>query len=698
MNKKTTTRGHKTRMYEISGLILFVLSLFTALSLIPRVDNLCGPIGLQVANISKRGLGLSAFAIPIVLFVMSLKLFLRQEIGDLAYSFSGYIVLLISLSGMLSLVGKTTSISVLGPNTGGALGALIAGTVLRSLSPAGAYLALFLIILLALILATGLSIVGFSKGIGVIYLAVFNAIGGTISDYRQKRRRARQISRTDSPVEPPSAIPKPKKSILEKEKPIGSKDTFRLPPISILNTQDKKQTRTDKDKLVANSKLLEEKLGDYGVEGKVMGVCPGPVITMYEFEPGPGVKINKIMGLSDDLALALKALSIRIVAPVPGKSVVGIEIANQKRLPVVLRDVLASDVFISSQSKLTIALGREIMGKPVVTDLAKMPHLLIAGATGTGKSVAINSMICSTLMKATPDEVRLLMIDPKRIELAPYEGIPHLLHPVVMDPKKATLALRWAVQEMGRRYELLAEVGARNIDAYNEIIKKETGKSGRGRDGIQHERLPYIVVVIDELADLMMISSKDVEDSITRLAQMARAAGIHLILATQRPSVDVLTGVIKANFPTRISFQVSSKVDSRTILDTIGAERLLGSGDMLFLPPGTSKLVRIHGAYISDAEITRIADFLKKQKRPIYDESIIEATPEEISKEDIHDEKYEEAVKLVWETRQASISMIQRRLRIGYNRAARIIEHMEREGIVGPSDGIKPREVLMRRL
>lgn len=697
MSKKATKIDNTRRLHEIAGLIFFVIAIFTTLTLIPRADNLCGPIGFQVATTLREILGLSAFGIPLVLLVMTLKLFLRRGMHDLIYSFLGYIVMFISLSGLLSLIEKTVPISGLDLKTGGTLGAFIAGILPKYVSLVGAYLTLILILLLALIIATGLSIVGLSKGIGIIFLLVINKIGSAISSYRQKRMRANQISRTKSIVESPPGIPKPQEAILEGQESQGSKGAFKLPPISLLTTPDKKETQIDKQKLIANSKLLEEKLKDYGVEGKVVGVCPGPVITMYEFEPGPGIKINKIMGLSDDLALALKALSIRIVAPVPGKSVVGIEIPNQKRLPVILKDILTSDAFTSSQSKLTIALGKEIMGKPVVTDLARMPHLLIAGATGTGKSVAINSMICSILMKATPEEVRLLMIDPKRIELAPYEGIPHLLHPVVMDPKKATLALRWAVQEMERRYELMAEVGARNIDAYNQIVENRKKKSTEGPDEVLHERLPYIVILIDELADLMMISSKDVEDSITRLAQMARAAGIHLILATQRPSVDVLTGIIKANFPTRISFQVSSKVDSRTILDTVGAERLLGSGDMLFLPPGTSRVVRIHGAYISDAEISKIADYLKRQKKPIYDESILVAGSEEVSGEDIHDEKYEEAVKLVLETRQASISMIQRRLRIGYNRAARIIEHMEREGIVGPSDGVKPREVLIRK-
>jgi S-DNA-T family DNA segregation ATPase FtsK/SpoIIIE len=442
------------------------------------------------------------------------------------------------------------------------------------------------------------------------------------------------------------------------------------------------------------SKLLEKKLEDFGVNGKVVTVLPGPVITTFEYEPAPGVKINKIVNLTDDLALALRATSIRIVAPIPGKAVIGIELPNTTRELVRFKGIIASSVFEKSKSKLTICLGKDILGNPVVAELDKMPHLLIAGATGTGKSVALNAMICSLLYKSTPDEAKLIMIDPKRIELSSYDGIPHLITPVVIDVKKATNALFWAVQEMERRYELLSEKKARNIKQFNQKIDKEI-KSGR-EDG--QEKLPFIVIIIDELADLMMAASRDVEVALTRLAQMARAAGIHLILATQRPSVDVLTGIIKANFPTRLTFQVSSKTDSRTIIDSIGAENLLGNGDMLFLPPGTAKLQRIHGAFISEAELARILEFLRGQKKPEYDESVVDVPVREknMSEDQDVDEKYDEAVALIAKTRQASISMLQRHLRIGYNRAARIIEMMEKEGVVGPSDGVKPREVLIQ--
>ena len=444
------------------------------------------------------------------------------------------------------------------------------------------------------------------------------------------------------------------------------------------------------------SQLLEKKLEDFGVMGKVVAVTPGPVITTFEYEPAPGVKINRVVNLTDDLALALRALSIRIVAPIPGKAVIGIEIPNANRLTVRFKDIVVSGAFNKSKSPLTLCLGKDIVGNPVVASLDKMPHLLIAGATGSGKSVALNTMICSFLFKASPDQVKMIMVDPKRIELSTYDGIPHLITPVVTDVKKATNALFWAVREMETRYVLLAEKKTRNIDQYNLKIEKEL-KSGLDGDTPPPGKLPYIVVIIDELADLMMVASRDVEVALTRLAQMARAAGIHLILATQRPSVDVLTGIIKANFPTRLSFQVSSKTDSRTIIDANGAESLLGQGDMLFLPPGTAKLQRIHGAYISEAEIARVIDFLKEQGAPEYDTEVTKAQKQEpdTDEETQYDEKYDEAVQLVSRTRQASISMVQRHLRIGYNRAARIIEVMEKEGIVGPADGAKPREVLV---
>jgi S-DNA-T family DNA segregation ATPase FtsK/SpoIIIE len=407
---------------------------------------------------------------------------------------------------------------------------------------------------------------------------------------------------------------------------------------------------------------------------------------MYEFEPAPGIKVSRIANLADDLAMALSAVSIRIIAPIPGKAVVGIEVPNKVRQTVYLREIIESEVFASSKNMLTLSLGKTIAGEPFVADLTKMPHLLVAGSTGSGKSVSLNTMIISILFKATPLNVRFMMIDLKMLELSPYEGIPHLLLPVMTNAKNAKTALRWLIDEMERRYQVMNEKGVRNIDKYNQKMVKEEG-----------ETIPYIVVVIDELADLMMVSSKEVEEYIARLAQMARASGIHLILATQRPSVDVLTGIIKANFPARMSFKVTSKVDSRTILDTNGAESLLGAGDMLFLSPGVGRLQRIHSPFVTEGEIKRIVEFLKNQGAPTYHEEILEEKDESGDTEEMNDEKYEEAIEFVHEKGEASISMIQRRFRIGYNRAARIVERMEREGVVGPSTGIKPREVLRRK-
>ncbi len=471
--------------------------------------------------------------------------------------------------------------------------------------------------------------------------------------------------------------------------------------------------RYDRDSLIMNSRILEKKLSDFGVKGRVVTVHPGPVITMYEFEPAPGVKVNRITSLSDDLALALRALSIRIIAPIPGKSVVGIEVPNPEREIVYIRDLLESKSFRASPSKLTLALGKDIFGNPAEGDLAAMPHLLVAGATGTGKSVFLNSLLCSILTRATPDEVKLLLVDPKLLELSIYEGIPHLLAEVVTNPKRAAAALQGIVGKMEERYQMMAALGVRNIAQFNQRVDEALAADERsfrlkplpgeteGRE-VEYQRLPYIVVVIDELADLMVVSAKDVEESLQRLAQMARASGIHLVLATQRPSVDVLTGIIKANFPSRISFQVSSRTDSRTILDQGGADALLGKGDMLFLPPGTAKLQRLHGSYVSEKEVTRLVAHLRAQGAPKFDDDLLRIEvaaegPDALPDEET-DEHYDLAVQIVTETRNASISYIQRRLKVGYNRAARMIEQMEREGVVGPQVGTRPREVFAQAI
>nr|WP_320010093.1 DNA translocase FtsK 4TM domain-containing protein [uncultured Desulfobulbus sp.] len=464
-----------------------------------------------------------------------------------------------------------------------------------------------------------------------------------------------------------------------------SLNNFELPSLDLLDEKPIDDSEVSTEHYYEISDILVSKLQDFGVKGEVAGISPGPVVTTYEFAPAPGVKINKIVTLADDLAMVLKVDRVRIVGSIPGKAAIGIEIPNPVRKTVYLREILSSPEYENAKSELSLALGFDVIGRPVVANLARMPHLLIAGATGAGKSVAINAFIASILFKASPDQVRLLMIDPKRIELSVYDDIPHLLHPVVVEAKMASRALIWAVREMERRYRLLEEFRVKSFASYNKVAE---------------DKLPYIVVIVDELADLMMVASKDVETSIARLAQMARAAGMHIVLATQRPSVDVLTGLIKANFPTRISFKVSSKVDSRTILDGSGAEHLLGMGDMLFLPPGAAKLQRIHGAFISEQETERLVTKLKEQGSAEYDESVLQVVEEEPEMvetgEEEYDEKYDEAVAIVTETGQASISMVQRRLRVGYNRAARMIEIMEREGIVGPADGARPREVLVR--
>jgi DNA segregation ATPase FtsK/SpoIIIE-like protein len=482
---------------------------------------------------------------------------------------------------------------------------------------------------------------------------------------------------------------------------IDSQDDYRLPPVDLLDMPEAANRVIDERILEANAMVVEQKLADLGIRGEVVEVHPGPVITMYELVLAPGIPLRKILNTSDDLAMALKSGSTRVVAPIPGKDTVGIEVPNINREIVYFREIIESPAFVTSNAPLKIALGKCIDGQPFASSLSKMPHLLIAGATGTGKSVGLNCLICSWLMSCHPDDLKLIMVDPKKLELSYYQDIPHLLHPVVTDPEKVPKVLSWAIREMERRYDLLSLAGAKNIESYNHKVL--AGEIPDDPDGNAAEKLPYVIIIVDELAELMMVAAKDIEISIARLAQMARAAGIHLILATQRPSVDVITGIIKANFPARISFQVSAKPDSRTILDTTGAENLLGMGDMLFLPPGAAKLLRLHGAFVSEEDIRRVVDFIKAQRSPIYLKEIAKHMSEGEAKASagdlILDEKYDEAVELVTGLGHASISLIQRHMRIGYNRAARIIEAMEADGIIGPSDGTsRPREVLARSL
>jgi DNA segregation ATPase FtsK/SpoIIIE, S-DNA-T family len=731
--------------HEIIGILLIAVAVFLFLSLVsfhpmdpsffsytsPKVKeihNWMGIVGAYLSGLLFQGFGFPSFLISFVLVVFAFSFLFRWEWKYLSLKIGGWAVILITTSSFFGLWLSPIRIYSQGLLMGGFVGEIFSRNLVRYFNRPGATVLLSLILILSFVLGTGISFISLVKHLGAGFkklvekISTFKMVRKEGAEREKKLVKQKQEKRETKETLPAVVVekpsPSPKKEEIKQEafEFLEASKGFQLPSISLLEAEVEKRQKIDRDSLIMNSRILEKKLLDYGVEGKVVEVRPGPVITVYEFEPAPGVKVSRIVNLADDLALALSALSIRIVAPIPGKAVVGIEVPNTNRETVYLKEIIDSDPFRGFKSKISFGLGKDIAGEPFVVDLGRMPHLLVAGSTGSGKSVSINAMICSILFKSTPEEVRFLMIDPKMLELSDYEGIPHLLLPVVTHPKKAAAALKWLVEEMERRYSVLAEKGVRNIEHYHQRMEKELKEKGkvykRKGDVLEGneekvtepmERIPYIVVVIDELADLMMISSREVEEAITRLAQMARAVGIHLVLATQRPSVDVLTGIIKANFPARISFQVTSKVDSRTILDTIGAEHLLGAGDMLFLPPGSSKLIRLHGAFVSGGEIKRVVDFLKKQGKPSYlDPSVLAEVKKEKeaagAEEDEYDEKYDEAVAFVAETGQASISLIQRRFRIGYNRAARIVEKMEEEGVVGPSDGIKAREVLVKKI
>ncbi len=704
---------------EIIAISLFFFVIFSLISLLSyspadpsihsagsggRVQNLFGLVGAQLAGLLIGLFGLGAFWIPILLLIASVHFFGNPSGRVMLTTLVGGILLVLTTGSLLAVHQDHYVLFDKRFSTGGMLGLPLKAFLVAYTNPTGGMIILVLLWLIGFILATGVSILAFLRRGGGWVGAGYDRLLTRYLKSKERRLRAKRLAEAEpdkrlartrqikiqAAPKPLKTVPPPKQELFEF---MQTGKGFHLPPFSLLEEPEPRPAAQDEESLRMHSQLLEKKLEDYGVKGKVVAVSPGPVVTTFEYEPAPGVKINKVANLADDLALALRATSIRIVAPIPGKAAIGIEVPNLAREVVKFKEVVASAAFEKTKSRLTLCLGRDIVGTPVVAELDKMPHLLIAGATGSGKSVALNAMICSLLFKARPEEVKIIMVDPKRIELSNYDGIPHLITPVVTDAKKATHALFWAVREMERRYERLSEKKARNIKQYNQKLDAEKPPAGEAV-----EKLPYIVIIIDELADLMMVASRDVEVALTRLAQMARAAGIHLILATQRPSVDVLTGIIKANFPTRLTFQVSSKTDSRTIIDANGAENLLGNGDMLFLPPGTGKLQRIHGAFISEEELVRIIDFLKKQETPAYDQQVTEAPPAAAAgpeESEDYDERYDDAVELVARTRQASISMVQRHLRIGYNRAARIIEKMEREGVVGPSDGVKPREVLV---
>ncbi|WP_305044408.1 DNA translocase FtsK [Geoalkalibacter sp.] len=742
---------------EISGLLWLAAGVLLLLFLISfsnadpsfnnnlhpeKIANFGGRFGAHLADLLYQAVGLPALLLPLACLLVAWRLLKLRDVRFRPYKACAFAGLLLSLAGLLglgfdqvSLFGQTIN------EAGGGVGRILADSLAGWFNPSGAAVVLSVFFLVSLILSTRFSLVLFLSG----HLDRF----GQGLEERRMRRAARQEQKAREKgerlekgplIQAPAPRPAPvaarlnpkKKKQEEQERQaafefLEPSGTYHRPPLALLDHEGGAAPLIDRESLMANARLLENKLKDFGVEGEVVEVKPGPVVTMYEFAPAPGVKVNKIAGLSDDLSMALRALSIRIVAPIPGRGVVGIEIPNRERETVWLKDIIEADAFQKAGGRLPMALGKDIFGGTVVADLAKMPHLLVAGSTGSGKSVSINTMILSLLYRATPEDVRIIMVDPKMLELSIYEGIPHLLLPVVTNPKKAALALNWAVREMERRYRLMADKGVRNIEGYNKkLAREEKDKAEQKAQGtlvvesveapeeelpvvepiageeLEHGHLPYIVVIVDELADLMMVAGREIEEAIARLAQMARAAGIHLILATQRPSVDVITGLIKANFPTRISFKVFSRIDSRTILDSMGAETLLGMGDMLFLPPGTGALQRVHGAFVSELEVQRVVDFLKKQGTPEYDKSILEAPPSADGggEEDMElDEKWDEALALVAETRQASISMLQRRLRVGYNRAARMIEKMEQDGIIGPSDGTsRPREVFINRI
>ncbi len=745
--EETSHHPLPARFREIKGVLCLALSLFLFLCLFSfspedpapllkhageqaSTNNWTGIVGSYTARWMIFLLGLASFLLPAASLALAVQFFRRPDFALKAPRVFGFLSLTLSLTALFDALIRG-GVTVYGANfpSGGILGAGLVRFLQSYFNPAGTFILLIAWMMISLFFIIDFSLVSTTeKFLRSVREGLAAFKGRAVSFFTGWFARLKTEKNPPPVIEDAATKAPPKKAKTKKVEQthfdfakLQSDGAFQLPPFTLLSEPPQKDARVKRDHLITNSRILEKKLADFGVEGRVVEVLPGPVITMYELEPAAGVKINRITSLTDDLALALMAPSIRILAPIPGKSVIGIEIPNLKREPVFLKDVLDNDAFTESSLRLPIALGVDFVGAPVIADLARMPHLLIAGTTGSGKSVALNAMICSILFKAPPDDIKFLMVDPKRLELSSYEGIPHLMHPVVVDPKKASQVLRWTVEEMERRYQIISELGVKSIDAYNEMIitrgKAKTAAkepkpeprhemdpaedSAESDAPFHHVKLPYIVVVIDELADLMMVAPRDVEESLTRLAQMARAAGIHLILATQRPSVDVITGLIKANFPTRISFKVSSKIDSRTIIDQPGAEQLLGAGDMLFIPPGTSKLTRIHGAYLSDAEISRIVEFIKMQAQPTYDASIEKFELESSqtrSDEDGYDEKYDEAVALVGELGQASISLVQRYMKIGYNRAARMIEQMEREGIVGPSDGAKPRKVLIRKL
>ncbi len=718
--------------------LLLILSLLSYNGLDPSASvssssqqyaNYVGKLGALSSDFLFQILGLAALYLPVLLMVVGYKTLRNRSLAYPFIKLFAFCCTLATLSAGLTLLSPNLPEAV-NFTAGGILGVLLAHLLLMFLNTLGSLVVVATLLILSLMVTTRLSIDQTLSWIQNLNWQALWAMHSHYADWRKRRQDRKKLAKLSQDKRRLVVQSPPKKVFLDQPPAAAAKEGERpavkimLPPTSkpspageveepadsfnpALGTQIARPYRTpplsflqvpagedaiDEQQLIQRAEIMTTKFAEFDVHGRVLQIHPGPIVTTFEFKPEPGIKYSRITNLADDLCLALKAESIRIDR-IPGKNTVGIEVPNLHRKPIRLRELLEGAAFQQSGSELTLALGKLINGNTFISNLASMPHLLIAGATGSGKSVALKCAVWSILYTSSPAQVRFIMIDPKRLELGVYEDIPHLLTPIVTDPKQASIALAWTVSEMEERYKLLAQEGVRNIDQYNKLIH------ARGEHSEERAPLPYIVLIVDELADLMMTAGKDVEASVTRLAQMARAIGIHLILATQRPSVDVLTGLIKANFPCRISFRVASKIDSRTVLDCNGAEQLLGEGDMLFLPPGTSRLIRLHGGYISEKEIHKITDFLKSQAQPEYQQEVLvekdkaESTIVEIG--DLEDEFYQEAARFVVETGRASTSLLQRRLRIGYGRAARLLDMMQHEGLIGPPEGTKAREVLV---
>jgi DNA segregation ATPase FtsK/SpoIIIE, S-DNA-T family len=687
-----------------------------------RVHNQAGIVGAYMADALYQMLGYGGWILALLIAGLAARMAMGRPPYVGGWTALFWLPFMVGIAALLHAHGAGLSawLPSLPSGPGGAIGRLFDSSLVRPLHALGRDILLLVLALSSFVAASHLSLLGMARQLlrwlGQVLAAVRQQVARlrAIASHRRERIEGREkraevreqrpmhiVEAEAPPVAEPAKVEVSRRAKVEQQRELAfkapSKSGFKLPELSLFNARKEQRRQHTTEALQAMARLLEKKLLDYRVEGKVVGVQPGPVVTQFEFEPAPGTKVSRIIALQDDLARAMSAISVRVAGNIPGKNAVGIELPNEERETVLLHEVLASKSFSDKRHVLPLALGVDIAGHAVVVDLARMPHLLVAGTTGSGKSVSVNGMICSLLMTYTPQDLRLIMVDPKMLELSMYDDIPHLLVPVVTNPHKAAKALAWAVFEMERRYQLMAEAKVRNLEGYNRAVQGQKPDA----EGRVPERLPFIVIVIDELADLMMVAGKDVEQSICRIAQKARAAGIHLILATQRPSVDVITGLIKANLPSRISFQVSSKIDSRTILDQMGAEQLLGQGDSLVLSSGRD-LRRVHGAFVSDGEVHALVEYLRSQGRPDYREEVFEvpAASEQdaggFGEDAEADDKYDEAVALVIDKGQCSVSMVQRYLRIGYNRASRMVERMEREGLVTPPGAGGVRKVLAR--